>query len=71
MVEPQNTDSQSGFIRRSDTESICTSCSHSIKTERPIALEEAEDIQPMFALGSQVPNCTTSSCEGPQLRVSD
>jgi hypothetical protein len=44
MAETQNTNSRSGFIRGSDTESICTACSHSIKTERPADLEEAEEI---------------------------
>ena len=44
MAETENANSQTRFIRRSDTESICTSCSRSIRTERSSVLEEAEDI---------------------------
>ena len=51
MAETQNANLQTGFTRRSDTESICTFCSHSIKTERPTALEEAEDIHADVCLG--------------------
>jgi len=44
LAETENANSQTRFIRRSDTESICTSCSCSIRTERSSVLEEAEDI---------------------------
>ena len=44
MSDTENTNSQSRFTRRSDTESICTFCSVSIKANRYTVLEEAEDI---------------------------
>jgi hypothetical protein len=44
MDEPEKTNSQPIFSRRSDTESICTLCSLSIRTIRSAALEVAEDI---------------------------
>ncbi len=44
MSGTESANSQTRFIRRSDTESTCTVCSHSIKTERPAVLEVAEDI---------------------------
>jgi hypothetical protein len=44
MDEPEKINSQSMFVRRSDTESICTLCSASIRTERATVLEVAEDI---------------------------
>jgi len=44
MSETENANSQTRFIRRSDTESTCTICSRSITTERSTVLEVAEDI---------------------------
>jgi hypothetical protein len=44
MDETGNASSQTGFVRQSETESICTGCSRSIKTERSAFLELAEDI---------------------------
>jgi hypothetical protein len=52
MDEPEKANSQpifsrpsdKVFVRRSDTESICTLCSFSIRTIRSAALEEAEEI---------------------------
>ena len=44
MGETENANSQPRFTRRSDTESICTFCSVSIRVNRYTVLEEAEDI---------------------------
>jgi 1,2-phenylacetyl-CoA epoxidase PaaB subunit len=44
MAETENANSQTRFIRRSDTDSICAFCSSSIRTERSTVQEEAEDI---------------------------
>jgi hypothetical protein len=44
MAGTENANSQTGFIRRSETESSCTSCSQSLRTERPTLLRKAEDI---------------------------
>jgi hypothetical protein len=44
MAETEKASLQTGFVRQSDTESICTSCSHSIRTERSTVLKVAEDI---------------------------
>jgi len=44
MADTENVKSQTGFVRQSETESICTGCSRSIKTERSEILESAEDI---------------------------
>ncbi len=53
MAETENTNSQTRFIRRSDTESICALCSVSIRTERATVLEVAEDIHADVCLARQ------------------
>ena len=44
MADTENPNSQTRFVRRSDTESTCTICSRSITTERSTVLAIAEDI---------------------------
>ena len=44
MAETENANSQTRFIRRSDTESTCAFCFGSIRTEQTTFLAVAEDI---------------------------
>ncbi len=45
MSDPQNADPKShAFIRKSETESICISCFNTVRADRYVALEVAEDI---------------------------
>ena len=44
MADSETVNSQSRFIRQSDTASTCTVCSRVITTERSTVLEVAEDI---------------------------
>ncbi len=44
MNETESQISQPKFTRRSETESICTSCLLTIRTDRYVPLEEAENI---------------------------
>ena len=44
MANTENGSLQTGFIRRSDTESICTVCSSSIRTQQSTVLKVAEEI---------------------------
>ncbi len=53
MSEPENSNPQPKFTRRSETESICTSCFLTIRTDRFVPLEEAENIHADVCLVGQ------------------
>ena len=44
MSNPVTTDPQSPFTRRSEKESICTYCSLTIRADKYLPLQDAEDI---------------------------